>query len=109
MEGEEDTLEILETLEEEERFQETCNSFVAAVASWVALDQLEDGLKGRTRGSKNVKRERVPVETIFARLGARLFKKCYRMPETLFWKLDGLLKPHMHKNKKTQKGFDSKW
>ena len=104
MEGEEDTLEMLETLEEEERFQETCNSFVAAVASWVALDQLEDGLKGRTSGSKNVKRERVPVETIFARLGARLFKKCYRMPETLFWKLDGLLKPHMHKNKKRKRG-----
>jgi len=86
MEGEEDTLEMLEMLKEEERFQETCNSFVAAVVSWFALDQieLEDGSKGRTSGSKNVKRERVPVETIFACLGLRLFKKCYRMPETLF-------------------------
>ena len=69
MEGEEDTLE------EEEGFQETCDSFVAAVASWVALDQLEDGSKGRTSGSKNVKREPVSVETIFAHPGARLFKK----------------------------------
>jgi len=33
MEGEEDTLEMLEMLEKEERFQETCNSFEAAVAS----------------------------------------------------------------------------
>jgi len=50
------------------------------------------------------KAEPVPAETIFARLGARLFKKCYRMHETLFWKLDGLLKPHMHENKKKEKG-----
>ena len=63
MEREEETLEMLDE-EEEERFQETCSAYVAAVASYVALDQFEDGPKGRKSGSKNVKRERVPVEWV---------------------------------------------
>ena len=103
MEREEETLEMLDE-EEEERFQETCSAYVAAVASYIALDQFEDGPKGRTSGSKNVKRERVPVETIFANLGPRLLKKCYRMPEMLFWKLDGLLTPYMRDKKKRKRG-----
>ena len=103
MEREEETLEMLDE-EEEERFQETCSAYVAAVASYIALDQFEDGPKGRTSGSKNVKRERVPVETIFANLGPRLLKKCYRMPEILFWKLDGLLTPYMRDKKKRKRG-----
>ena len=43
MEREEETLEMLDE-EEEERFQETCSAYVAAVASYIALDQFEDGL-----------------------------------------------------------------
>ena len=92
--------------DEEERFRDTCNSYVAALVSYVALNKVEDDMQkgGRTTGSKNVKRERVPVERIFANLGERLFKKCYRMPETLFWKLERYLQPYLRKRVKRKRG-----
>ena len=99
--------EELEMLEDEQRFQETCNSYVAAIVSYIALvDQMEDdgGQKGRMSGSQNVKRERVPVERIFANRGERLLKKCHRKPEMLFWKLEGLLKPYLRQQKKCKRG-----
>ena len=57
---EQEDKEELEMLEDQQRFQEICNSYVAAIVSYIALDQMEDdGQKGRMSGSQNVKRERV--------------------------------------------------
>jgi hypothetical protein len=54
-------------------------------------------------GSSNIPRERVPVETI-SRLGPHMFRKCYRMTETMFWKLHGkiriFMKSHTNKRKR---------
>lgn len=92
--------------EEESTFLEKCNSFVSAVVSLIAWDQKDDSSShpGRTVGSANIKRDRVPVETIFANLGARLVRKCYRMPEPLFWRLHGLLEPHLPQKNKRKRG-----
>jgi len=62
-----------------------------------------DSYSGRLAGSSNIPRQRVPVETIFSRLGPRMFKKCYRMTETTFWKLHGLLMPFMKSHSKKRK------
>ena len=62
----------------------------AAVASYV----LSSMTKGKRLGSLNVRRERIPVQAIFSRLGPRLFSKAYRMSEQLWWKLHDTLLPH---------------
>jgi DDE superfamily endonuclease len=48
---------------------------------------------GKRLGSLNVRRQRIPVQVIFSRLGPRLFSKAYRMSEQLWWKLHGTLLP----------------
>ena len=52
----------------------------------------------------NLGRERVPVETIFSRLGQRFIRKAYRMTEFSFWKLLSLLKPYLPKENKRERG-----
>jgi hypothetical protein len=66
--------------------------------SVVALHQLDiisTAGSGSRKGSNTRERERVPVELIFSRLGPRLFRRCYRMSETLFWSLHRLLDPFL--------------
>ncbi|KAG7365286.1 hypothetical protein IV203_038489 [Nitzschia inconspicua] len=58
----------------------------------------------KNEGSHHIKRERVPCETIFRRLGGRIFRRCYRMSEPMFWKLHNLLKPYMGGDKKRKRG-----
>ena len=88
---------------EELAFEELASSHAAALADHVALVDGDDDV-GRTTGSKNVKRARVPVETIFSRLGARFIRKAYRMTEFSFWKLLSLLKPYLPKENKRKRG-----
>ena len=90
--------------EDEEQFEEMLVSFAAGLVSCVALMEGEDENVGRAPGSKNVKRERVAVETIFSRLGPRFVRKAYRMTEFSFWKLLGLLKDHLPKESKRKRG-----
>ena len=94
----------LEETLEDDAFEEDCNSFVALVVSLAALEDSPKGPKGRTSGCKNVQRERKPVDKIFSDLGPRLFRKCYRMPEVLFWKLHGLLQPYCQRQTKRKRG-----
>lgn len=61
---------------------------VSSVASLLSLSS-----HGKRDGSTNVRRQRVPVQVIFQRLGPRLFRKAYRMSEALFWKLHDLIFP----------------
>ena len=59
----------------------------------------------RRLGCPTIRRERVPVEIIFSNLGPRLFRKCYRMSEPLFWKLHRMLQPYMkYTNGKRKRG-----
>ena len=88
---------------EELAFEELASSCAAAIGDYVALMDDDDNV-GRAPGSKNVKRERVPVETIFSRLGARFIRKAYRMTEFSFWKLLSLLKPYLPKENKRKRG-----
>ena len=89
--------------EEEDEIERLLSSFAAGLASYVAMLECDDDV-GRTPGSKNVKRERVPVETIFSRLGPRFIRKVYRMTELSFWKLLSLLKPYLPNEKKRKRG-----
>ena len=84
---------------EEDEFAELVACYAAAVASYVALLDEEDDDGGRAAGSKNIKRERVPVETIFSGLGSRFIRRVCRMSEGSFWKLLRLLKPCFEKRK----------
>ena len=66
----------------------------------VMSDEDEDS-SSRQCGTVNIRRERIPVETIFCNLGQRLVRRAYRITEASFWKLFHLIKPHMpHKNKR---------
>lgn len=66
---------------------------VSSVASLLSLSS-----HGKRDGSTNVRRQRVPVQVIFQRLGPRLFRKAYRMSESLFWKLHDLILPYASSN-----------
>ena len=85
--------------EDDEEFTALLNSFVSEVVTLVALDDLDDETSNRF-GIPNIRRQRIAVETIFSRLGERLFKRCYRMSESLFWKLHDLLKPYLIKEQR---------
>ena len=66
-------------------------------------DDDDDIHGGRVAGSKNIKRQRVEVNTIFTRLGERFVRKAYRMSEQSFWKLYSILEPGLKENKKERK------
>ena len=42
----------------------------------------------------NIRRERVSVHTIFAKVGERMFRRCYRMSLESFWRLHEILTPY---------------
>ena len=81
--------------EHDKEFLALVNDYASALVSFVAIDDLDDHGPSQRLGVPNISRERVSVETIFTRLGERLLRKCYRMSESLFWRLHGLLRPHM--------------
>ena len=60
----------------DELFVANVNSFMASITSLIALDELDSEVSSRF-GIPNIKRERVPVEIIFSRLGECLYKRCY--------------------------------
>ena len=57
----------------DELFVANVNSFMASITSLIALDELDSEVSSRF-GIPNIKRERVPVEIIFSRLGERLIR-----------------------------------
>ena len=87
----------------DELFVANVNSFMASITSLIALDELDSEVSSRF-GIPNIKRERVPVEIIFSRLGERLYKRCYRMSEPLFWKLHGMLRPYLKEKEARKRG-----
>lgn len=89
---------------EEDSFMMNVNGAVAAIVSNVALDELDTKGVGWKEGSKNIPRRRIPVEEIFAKLGQRFIRKCYRMSEESFWKLHQMLKPYIRENKERSHG-----
>jgi len=74
------------------------NRNVASIVSAVVGNTVQNTTTPGNRGFL-FRRERVPVETIFARIGPQLFRRCYRMSESLFWKLHSLLEPYLSKDK----------
>ena len=67
--------EFFETLDSDdkvdEQFFELVSGYTSLVACYVAHEESVDIDTWRPPGSKNITRERVSVETIFARLGQR--------------------------------------
>ena len=65
--------------EDDEAYLHILNEYAAALSVYLSIDALDNNNLATKLGSSNVRRERIPVEIIFSRLGARLFRKCYRM------------------------------
>ena len=63
----------------EEEYMHMLNEYAASLSAVLSDDALDNDNLATKLGSSNVRRERIPVEIIFSRLGARLFRKCYRM------------------------------
>ena len=78
--------------------------FVWLIMMAAMLEQEDDGDIRRLTGTVNIRRERIPVTTIFINLGQRFVRRAYRMTEASFWKLFHLIKPHMPRKKKRKRG-----
>ena len=75
----------------------------AALITCVTAEKSKD-MKGRSPGSKNVRRERVNIEDIIKQLGKRNFRRAYRMTARSFWILLDLIKPYMKVSRKRKRG-----
>ena len=60
--------------------------------------------KGRPKGTKSVRRQRRPAETLFSELSDYGFRRMYRMSKDSFWKLYDILQPCMPNPKKRKRG-----
>ena len=85
----------LEQEDDDEAYMYMLSEYAASLSVYLSIDTLDNDNLATKLGSSNVRRERVPVEIIFSRLGTRLFRKCYRMSEPVFWDLHKLLEPHL--------------
>lgn len=89
---------IVYHVEEDDALEDEEDMFLLATCAQTAhtLVLLHNQVKsGSKLGCSIIPRQRIPVHSIFARLGHHFFRRCYRMSESLFWILHSLLQPTM--------------